>query len=162
MGLNNIEKIFKAKNPSGLSLIFAMSILLLTHIYVVLMIGVDEQRLILDFIFWSRIVVIILSFTVIVITIIRMYAKPFTMQIMDDSLQVKNRNIKATDIKEIRVQGYFNPIIGILPKGKKITPVDLCFRIFSEQEDRAMEELTEWANQHQVKLSIYKQIKRWI
>ncbi|WP_208914407.1 hypothetical protein [Paenibacillus uliginis] len=82
------------------------------------------------------------------------------MQISRESLKVKNRELKPSDIKEIRVHGYFRPLIGIIPVGKRITPMDFCFR-FIEQEDAAIQELTEWASKHQVKLS-HKQVKKWL
>ncbi|WP_422660932.1 hypothetical protein ACK8P5_10780 [Paenibacillus sp. EC2-1] len=118
---------------------------------------------ILDVLFLgTRILVIILCLSTIVITIIRMCAKPFTLKIQGDSLSIRNRTLKTADIKEIRVQGYFKPLIGIIPVGKRITPINLVFRFFSEEEDRAIKELTEWANVHQVKVKKYTQIKRWV
>lgn len=96
------------------------------------------------------------------VTIIRLFRKPYTMQISKFSLHIKNRNLKPEDIKEIRIQGYFKPLIGIIPTGKVFTPFDLCFHINPDQEDKAMKELKEWAEEHGVTVFSNKMVRRWI
>lgn len=143
-------------------MIIAMTLLMFMYAYSLVRINFDHNN-ILDVIYlWTRILVIILCLSTVVITIIRMCAKPFTLKIQDDSLYIKDRNLKASDIKEIRVQGYFKPLIGIIPVGKRVTPMNLAFRFFSNEEDQAIKELTEWASQHDVKVKKYTQVRRWV
>lgn len=143
-------------------MIIGMSLLMFMYVYSLVRINFDHNSILDVLYLWTRIFVIILCLSMIVITIIRMCAKPFTLKIHEDSLFIKDRNLKASDIKEIRVQGYFKPLIGIIPVGRRLTPVNLAFRFFSEEEDRAIKELTEWANNHDVKMKKYTQIRRWV
>ncbi|MGM1048779.1 MAG: hypothetical protein ACQEXX_21905 [Bacillota bacterium] len=87
--------------------------------------------------------------------------KLFTTQISPELLTVRSKELKPSDIKEIRVQGYFRPLIGIIPVGKRITPMDFCFR-FIEQEDAAIKSLTEWASMHNIKVVTHKHVVRWL
>lgn len=83
------------------------------------------------------------------------------MVINEDSLVVRDRKLKPEDIKEIRIQGYFKPAIGIIPTGKILTPFGLHFRYYMKEEDNAIKELKEWTKEHGVKISMNKQIRRW-
>ncbi|UNK20651.1 hypothetical protein MNQ98_11820 [Paenibacillus sp. N3/727] len=83
----------------------------------------------------------------------------FTTHISPELLTVRGKELKASDIKEIRVQGYFKPIIGIVPAGKRSNPVDLCFR-FIEQEDAAIKALTDWARTHNIKIVFNKSVRK--
>lgn len=139
-----------------------MTILMSVYAYTLVRFSFDTDNTLDVLLLGMRILVVIFCLSTIVITIIRMFAKPFTLKIQGDSLSIRNRTLKAADIKEIRVQGYFKPLIGIIPVGKRITPINLVFRFFSEEEDGAIKELAEWANAHQVKVKKYTQIKRWV
>lgn len=84
------------------------------------------------------------------------------MGINNESLCIKDKSLRPADIIEIRIQGYFKPLIGIIPAGKVFTPFDLCFHINSDQEDKAMKELKEWAEEHGVTVVSNKMVRRWI
>ncbi|RKN79030.1 hypothetical protein D7M11_21920 [Paenibacillus ginsengarvi] len=51
----------------------------------------------------------------------------------------------------IMIKGYFRPVIGILPYGKRIVPLNTAFR-FSKDEDRGLSDLTKWAERNHVQL----------
>lgn len=84
-----------------------------------------------------------------------MLMESFTTHISPELLTVRGKELKASDIKEIRVHGYFKPIIAIVSVGKRSNPVDLCFR-FIEQEDAAIKALTDWARTHNIKIVLIK------
>lgn len=155
-----IERTFKAKNPTGVVMMFLMVIYLFMFLDLF-----DHDRSFRNnfdyFMEYYRIFFIIFCSVVLLILLIRTFAKPFTIFLNPESISVKDKVMKPTDIKEIRVQlGRYESIIGITPVGKRLTPVALCFRII-EDEVQAMEQLTEWASIHQVKLS-HKQVQKWL
>lgn len=157
-----IENTYKTKVPPSIPLILAMSLLIFIQVYSVIIINYDPDRTVDVVLYWFRIVSTIPAVIVLAVSIARLFKKPSTMQINHDCLYIHKRKLSPEDIKEIRIQGYFKPLIGIIPKGKKVTPIDLCFCVYPDQEDKAIKELTEWAKEHQVEVVIYKQIKRWI
>ncbi|MGM1048778.1 MAG: hypothetical protein ACQEXX_21900 [Bacillota bacterium] len=154
-----IERIFKAKYPSGIFTMVFMLILIGTNsrLYLVERTNRDNFDV---FMSYFGIFLLVCFFAILIFTIIRMFMNPFTMQISRESLKVKNRELKPSDIKEIRVQGDIKSLIGITPIGKIITPIHFCFR-FIEQEDEAIRELTEWASKHKVRL-LHKQVNKWL
>ncbi|MRN52671.1 hypothetical protein [Paenibacillus monticola] len=77
-----------------------------------------------------------------------------------DNLLIHKKWIAAKDIDSILVDGYFIPMIGIKPKGKRIVPDYLCFR-FVEDKDTAMEQLNIWAEANGIRI-IYKKFVKWM
>ncbi|WNS45915.1 hypothetical protein [Paenibacillus sp. MMS20-IR301] len=75
----------------------------------------------------------------------------------DDSLLVRSRSIAAKEIKVICIDG---PLVGILPIGKRIVPVNLCFR-FMDNREQAMKQLILWAEANEIKLK-YKRFVKWM
>ena len=153
---------YKAKNPSGTGVFVSMSIIITLQIISMLIISFDPYDTFDIIILWTRVIFISLCLIFLTLTIIRTSMKPFTIQISQESLIVRNRELSSEEIKEIRIQGYFKPLVGITPIGKRFTPIDLCFRFMTHQEDEAIKKLTEWAKGHNIKVVMYKNIKRWI
>lgn len=74
-----------------------------------------------------------------------------------DSLIIRKNRIAASEIKVICIDGS---IVGILPAGKRIVPVHLCFR-FTEDPAAAMKRLIIWAEENGIRLK-YKKFVRWL
>ncbi|SMF86961.1 hypothetical protein SAMN05661091_3573 [Paenibacillus uliginis N3/975] len=155
------SSIFKAKNPRGWNLIIGMSIIITSQLLSLFMTRTDPDDPLAIVLFWTQVVLAGFCFVLVIITITRMLMKPFTTQISSELLTVRSKELKPSEIKEIRVQGYFSPLIGIIPVGKRITPVSFCFR-FIEQEDAAIIALTEWARIHNIKVVTHKRVVRWL
>lgn len=155
--LIDIERVYKAKCPSGIGMMIVMLILILLYSRLYLTVYRNNVDVVLnDF----GIFLIICYFAIFIFSFIWTFKKPFQMCIRPELLKVNNREFKPSDIKEIRVQGYFRPLIGIIPVGKKIPPINLSFRIL-EEEDKAIKELMDWASRHEIKMSNQK-FMRWI
>lgn len=114
----------------------------------------------LDFSFWIQGVYILLFMFIFGTALYRALSKPFELEVGDTYIKVKNRQVSKDDIRRIRVQGYFNPIIGIELKGKRLIPMDLCFQ-FNDNEDEVMPVIREWCDEHQIPV-IKKNIVRLI
>lgn len=141
----------------GVRIIFAMLLLIATQLNVLLRTNSLDSVA-----FWLILFSVTMAVIALSVTIIRLFRKPYTIQISEVSLHIKNRNLKPEAIKEIRVQGYFKPLIGIIPQGKIFTPFDLCFHINPDQEDKGLKDLKEWAEQHGVNVKVNKTVRRWI
>lgn len=153
---------YKAKNPSGTGVFVSMPLIITHQIISMFMIGFDRNDSFDNIILWARVIIISLCLVFLILTIIRMNKKLFTIHISPDSLRIGNRELTTEEIKEIRIQGYFKPLVGITPIGKRFTPIDLCFRFMANQEDEAIKQLTEWAKGHNIKVAMYKNVKRWL
>jgi len=107
---------------------------------------------------WFEIGALIICLVVVAVTLYRAFMQATLMRIGERQLVVNGTEIKADEIKEIMVRGYFYPIIGIKPVGKRIVPLKLCFRFLDE---RGLRELADWAERNQVAFS-YKHFMSWI
>ncbi|MFD2384606.1 hypothetical protein ACFSWD_26435 [Paenibacillus xanthanilyticus] len=77
-----------------------------------------------------------------------------------DQLVIYDRTVRPEDIKAIMIKGYFNPIVGLLPHGKRIVPVEMVFR-FTSDEDKGFADLKNWAERNQVRI-VHRSFQRWI
>jgi len=114
----------------------------------------------------SQFTVVLLSFAVAVhmtwfiiavIQIIRF--KPRHLQLMGNSIAIYNKEVKSAEIEKIIVQGYFNPTIGIVPRGKRFVPASQCFAF--REHDASIKALNEWANHNQVEVKAGR-YRTWI
>lgn len=137
-----------------------MFMLMAIQLYSVFIIRLDRDDPIYMFFFWTKVIIFSVYLLFVIVVSRSMLQKLFTASISPELLTVRSKELKASDIKEIRVQGYFKPIIGIVPMGKRINPPDLCFR-FIEQEDTAIKALTDWAKSHNIKIVTNKNVRRW-
>ncbi|MEK5029199.1 hypothetical protein [Paenibacillus sp. FSL M7-1046] len=74
-----------------------------------------------------------------------------------ESIFLRNRRLLPGEIKWIMIDG---PLIGIMPRGKRIVPVNLCFR-FMDDREQAMKGLTSWAEVNGIQLK-YKRFLKWM
>ncbi|AIQ58025.1 hypothetical protein [Paenibacillus borealis] len=74
-----------------------------------------------------------------------------------DTLVVRSRRVSGKEIKTICIDG---PLVGILPQGKWIVPVNLCFRFMGDRE-QAMKRLINWAEANGIQLK-YKRFVKWL
>ncbi|WP_422660930.1 hypothetical protein ACK8P5_10765 [Paenibacillus sp. EC2-1] len=150
----------QAKHPSGAGLIG----LLILYLFIFLKPFNRDRSFNNNFDYFMefyRIIFIVFYVSVILILLIRMFVKPFTIYLTQDSINVRGRMVKATDVKEIRVQvGRFGSLVGITPVGKRVTPIALCFRVMGD-EVQAIGQITEWASMNHIKLS-HRQIRKWL
>lgn len=92
--------------------------------------------------------------------VIRIMIQPRHMEIIENKIVVGRKELSAVQIDELVIQGYFSQIVGIKPKGKRLVPSLLCFKIKGNEEE-ATEEVIQWARQHGIRIK-YGRIFRWI
>lgn len=99
---------------------------------------------------------------IVLYLIYRLYArlKPMNITIRENELEINGTRVIAGQIDEIRTEGYFMPVVGILVNGKKMVSPKHCFR-FAGREDEAMKALKEWAEENQV-IMRKKPFFRWL
>ncbi|WP_042200518.1 hypothetical protein [Paenibacillus camerounensis] len=106
----------------------------------------------------KAVIVLLAAVTMVLIYRIFTSRKKFDILLNDDSLVINNRMIPADTIKTIFVKGYFVPVIGIRPKGNLLVPYKYCFQY---EDDKYIKELTQWAEQRQIKVA-KKSFQRWL
>ena len=93
-------------------------------------------------------------------TVYRALQKPVELKLEKGRVLLRGRTLPAEDIRVIMLSGYFSPVIGIKPYGKRIVPVPFCYR-FPKDEDEGHDDLIKWAKDNEVKL-VYKRFIRWL
>lgn len=91
---------------------------------------------------------------------IRMVIQPRSMEIIGEKMIVGRKEITAVHIDKLVIQGYLSQIIGIKPKGKRLVPSLLCFKIKGNEEEN-IEEIIQWAKRNGIQIK-YGRIFRWI
>ena len=109
------------------------------------------------YLYYIRLVWIGLSIAACLFVLINALRKEGQLQWETDSLIIRKNRISASGIKLIYIDG---PIVGILPAGKRIVPVNLCFR-FTEDTAAARKRLMNWAEENEIRLK-YKRFVRWL
>ncbi|MEK3877073.1 hypothetical protein [Paenibacillus sp. FSL M7-0420] len=109
------------------------------------------------YLYYSRLVWIGLSIAACLFILIYALRKEGRLQWGTDSLIIRKERISASGIKVIYIDG---PIVGILPAGKRIVPVNLCFR-FTEDTAAGRKRLMNWAEENEIRLK-YKKFVRWL
>ncbi|MCQ6563290.1 hypothetical protein [Paenibacillus mendelii] len=145
------------KPPSGIPAIILFSFLAgMKSIVLIRLIqnGNDQQTIIYIYIGMIFIYLILLA-----IEICKLFIKPSVLVFHPESLSIRGRSIEANEIERIMVMGYFKPILGIKPFGKKMVPFKLCFR-FVGAAHTGIDELTRWAKQNNIAV-INKRFMRW-
>ncbi|MBU5672055.1 hypothetical protein [Paenibacillus brevis] len=92
--------------------------------------------------------------------VIRMIIQPRHVEIIGDKIIVGRKEIPAVHIDKLVIQGYFSQVIGIKPRGKRLVPSLLCFKIKGNEEEYT-EEIIEWAKRNEIPIK-YGRIFRWI
>lgn len=96
----------------------------------------------------------------LIVTLKRSLQKPSEMRFYREQIAINGRTIQANEVKIIMIRGYFRPVLGIKPYGKRIVPLHLCFR-FADDEDAGMQALRQWAAANEVKVA-RKPFMRWV
>ncbi|MCM3628419.1 hypothetical protein M3194_13705 [Paenibacillus glycanilyticus] len=87
----------------------------------------------------------------LILTLYRGFKKPTELYMNPDEITVNGRTIQANEVKVVMKMGYFRPVIGIKPIGKKVVPLKLCFK-FSENEDQGISDIQSWAETNRIKI----------
>jgi hypothetical protein len=74
-----------------------------------------------------------------------------------ETLVIRKHTLSSQEIKRIYIDG---PLVGILPVGKAIVPVNLCFR-FVDDREQAMKRLIGWSEANEIKLK-YRRFVKWM
>ncbi|MEK3714546.1 hypothetical protein [Paenibacillus sp. FSL R7-0333] len=109
------------------------------------------------YLYYIRLVWIGLSIAACLFILINALRKEGQLQWGTDSLIIRKERISASGIKVIYIDG---PIVGILPAGKRIVPVNLCFR-FTEDTVAVRKRLMYWAEENEIRIK-YKRFVRWL
>jgi Na+/melibiose symporter-like transporter len=118
----------------------------------------DEDSGAMDyFVTWGMFIIVV---TVLLVMVYRTLQRPAELRLEKGRILLKGHTLQAEDIRVIMLSGYFSPVIGIKPYGKRIVPVPFCFR-FARDEDDSHDDLIKWAKDNEVKL-VYKRFIRWL
>lgn len=109
------------------------------------------------YLYYCRLVWIGVSIAACLFILINALRKEDQLQWGTDSLIIRKNRISASGIKAICIDG---PLVGILPAGKRIVPVHLCFR-FTEDPATAKKRLIIWTEENGITLK-YKKFVRWL
>lgn len=109
------------------------------------------------YLYYFRLVWIGVCITFCLCILINALRKENQLQWGTDSLIIRKNRISAPKIKLICIDGS---IVGILPAGKRIVPVHLCFR-FTEDPAAAKKRLIIWAEENGIRLKT-KKFVRWL
>lgn len=93
----------------------------------------------------------------VLIDIVNALRKEDQLEWGTDSLFIRKKRISAPEIKLICIDGS---LVGILPAGKRIVPVHLCFR-FTEDPAEGLKRLMIWAEEYGIRLKT-KKFVRWL
>lgn len=87
------------------------------------------------------------------------YPLQFTeLELLPGSFRLGSCSLKASEIDAIRIDGYWNPTIGVKVKGEKQIPLHLRLKFqTATQEDEIKKELRTWSEIHQIPIE-YKRI----
>ncbi len=144
------------RNPRGIPLIIGMAVLSVN--FWIMVRRLDEESGAMDYIVtWGTFSIVA---AVLLVTVYRALQKPTELQLEKGRILLRGRTLPAEDIRVIMLSGYFSPVIGIKPYGKRIVPVPFCFR-FAQDEDEGHDDLIKWAKDNEVKL-VYKRFIRWL
>jgi hypothetical protein len=144
------------RNPRGIPLIIGMAGL--SFNFWIMVRRLDEDSGAMDyFVTWGTFFIVV---TVLLVTVYRTLQKPTELRLEEGRILLKGRILPAEDIRVIMLRGYFSPVIGIKPYGKRIVPVPFCFR-FARDQDQGQDDLIKWARDNGVKL-VYKRFIRWL
>lgn len=140
------------KAPKSIQTLIAI---LIPIIFLSLSPGLDPDRHF--FLYYIRLVWIGLSIVTCIFILINALRKEGQLQWGTDSLIIRKERISASGIKVIYIDG---PLVGILPAGKRIVPVNLCFR-FTEDTAAVRKRLMYWAEENEIRLK-YKRFVKWL
>ncbi|MCK9861134.1 hypothetical protein [Paenibacillus sp. ATY16] len=150
------------KNPTRLKNIIVFSLACLIWLFIIIHYWKDyssrgkTEFLLMD----SNSIIFLVYFVLLLLTVVRALRKPTELSIDENTILVNGYALAAQDIKVIMKMGYFNPVIGIKPKGKRIVPLRLCFS-FAANEDQGIMDMKEWAAANNVKM-INKDFMSWL
>ncbi|WP_115993417.1 hypothetical protein [Cohnella lupini] len=145
------------RNPSGIRTIISMSMIALGSIPNLIIVLTEKANLIR---ISAAVTVSLVCVLIAILALFRALKKPTEIHLYSGEILLNGRTIQAKEIKAIKHMGYFRPVIGLLPNGKKIVPVHMCFR-FSQNEDRGIADIVNWAEANHVKV-VNKSFMRWI
>lgn len=140
------------KAPKSIQTLIAI---LIPIIFLSLSPGLDPDRHF--FLYYIRLVWIGLSIVTCIFILVNALRKEGQLQWGTDSLIIRKERISASGIKVIYIDG---PLVGILPAGKRIVPVNLCFR-FTEDTAAVRKRLMYWAEENGIRLK-YKRFVKWL
>lgn len=145
---------YAVRNPRDIPLIIGMAAL--TVNFWIIVRRLDEDSGTLDYIVtWGTFIIVAAA---LLVTLYRTLQKPAELRLEQGRVLVKGHTLQAEDIRVIMIRGYFSPLIGIKPYGKRIVPVPFCFRFV---RDQGQDDLIKWAKDNGVKL-VYKRFFRWL
>ncbi|REE66663.1 hypothetical protein A8990_14931 [Paenibacillus taihuensis] len=145
------------KNPSRFRLIAAMTVS--SSIWLIQVVHlVNRHRQLLSISISAILCLLCMSF--LIAACYRASKRAAVLTLSNNQLRINGVIIEAEEIRSIHQTGYFSPLIGIKPRGKRIVPTAMCFR-FAGDEDQGSADLAKWAAQHQVKI-VNKPFMRWL
>lgn len=109
------------------------------------------------FLHYFRLLWIIASIVAFLFVLVNALKKAGKLKWASDTLMIRSRRISGKEIKAIYIDG---PLVGILPEGKRIVPVNLCFRFIEDREEN-MSRLIKWAESNGIRLN-YKRFVKWL
>lgn len=141
------NRIYKGRHPSLILLLIFIS--LYTGILIFSLVRYYSND---PLMFYFSGVMLIFCLFALVLTLFRVFKKPFEVQFNSESILLNGKSVETNVIKQIFVMGYFKPIIGIKLISNKLVPYELSFKFLGE-EDQGLADLKTWANENHVTLT---------
>jgi hypothetical protein len=138
------------KNPSGIGTIIHMIINLIFIIFQLRLLN-GKESVTLTILLCVMAACFLWCLGILLVALSRTFKKPTELYLYNEKILLDGCTIQAKEIEVILKNGYFRPIIGIKPYGKKIVPINMSFR-FSEDEDRGIADLRNWAEKNNVRM----------
>lgn len=146
---------FTIKNPKNTRTLIGFFLLAAIQVFTIIR-GFRNDDL--DALFYTGIGFLVICMTLFIFFFMKRTEKPSTITLDTNELIIHGQPITADTIDRIYVEGYFNPLLGVRRKGKKI--VFLAFRFIGD-EDKAIKEVKDWAENNKIEVQ-NKTFMRWI
>ncbi|GGG85431.1 hypothetical protein [Paenibacillus radicis (ex Gao et al. 2016)] len=154
-----MKRRYEIKHPLHLQTMIGMSAYLVGQL---LLIYSSFTRNGFNPLFYFVVILLVFSLTITVYLILRRMAKPSEIRMLETTMDVRGHEVDAKNVDCIMIDGYFQPVVGIRPKGRKIVPGQFTFSFHvSGNDDEAMKALKGWAEHNQIQI-YNRKFLRWI
>ena len=145
------------KNPAGIKVMLGMTIICFIQLPGLMEVLNGKSRIAEHIL---QVLIFLAGMSILFLMLYRALKNQTEMHLYANKIFINRHTVEATEIQFIMIMGYFKPIIGLKPYGKKIVPIPLCFR-FSKDTEKGIDDMMKWAEDNHVRV-VNKSFIRWI
>ncbi len=101
--------------------------------------------------FWLSLAAAVLMLVTALVSVWQISRPAYTLEMGEDSIQLRRRRLAASDIKRIYVSWGDDPAISVKPRKWLFVPNDYSFK-FSGNPAQSLRELIHWASENEVSI----------